>query len=329
MATTTKTIHDYPAAVAVDGAADYLLIDPASTGTYNKVNRNVLLGITSTPIGASDAQSLSNKTLDNTNTITVKDGNYTLQNSSDTTKQVKWSLSGVTTGTTRTLTLPNRSDTLVTLAGTETLTNKTLTSPAITGGTIDNSAITVDSISGHTSATQVTVGGVLMNNGVVSTANAVTATSIAAGAVQPQALTSGTGTGWAWSSWTPTFTNLTVGNGTLTARYIQIGKTVFARLGFVFGNTSAVSGAVTFTLPVTAAALVAGSNMDIVGSALMTDNSSNLNNGYVALNSTTKAILRGETASGTYVNLTDLSSTIPVTWATGYIIGLSFVYEAA
>ena len=325
----TKQINQYPAAISIDGAADYLLIDPGGSGTYNKINRNVLLGITSTPIGAADSQTLSNKTLDNSNIITIKDANLTVQNSSDTTKRAVFSASGITTGTTRTLTLPNRTDTLVTLAGTETLTNKTITSPTITGGTIDNSAITVDSISGQTSATQVTVGGVLMNNGVIGTSGAVTATSIAAGGVQPQALQSGTGTGWSWSTWSPTWTNLTVGNGTLVAKYIQIGKTVFVRLGLVFGNTSAISGGVTFTLPVTAAALASASNMEIVGSALVTDNSSNLINGYVALTSTTKGILRVETASGSYVNLSDISSTVPFTWATGYIVGLSFVYEAA
>lgn len=46
-----------------------------------------------------------------------------------------------TISNTGTLTLPTSTDTLVGRATTDTLTNKTLTSPAISGGTIDNAVI--------------------------------------------------------------------------------------------------------------------------------------------------------------------------------------------
>jgi hypothetical protein len=56
----------------------------------------------------------------------------------------------------------------------------------------------------------------------------------------------------AWTTWTPTLTNLTQGNGTVLARYHQIGKTVRYRFRFVLGSTSAVGAApVQITLPVT------------------------------------------------------------------------------
>jgi hypothetical protein len=56
--------------------------------------------------------SIVGKALDNTNTVTLKDTNFTLQDDGDTTKQAKFELSGITTGTTRTYTLPDRSATL-------------------------------------------------------------------------------------------------------------------------------------------------------------------------------------------------------------------------
>jgi hypothetical protein len=50
---------------------------------------------------------LSSKTLDNSNTIAVKDTLLTIQDDADTTKQARFNASGVTTGTTRTLSVPN------------------------------------------------------------------------------------------------------------------------------------------------------------------------------------------------------------------------------
>ena len=57
-------------------------------------------------------QTLTNKTLDNTSTVTVKDTLFTLQDDADVTKQAQFQLSGLTTGTTRTYTLPDTTGTL-------------------------------------------------------------------------------------------------------------------------------------------------------------------------------------------------------------------------
>lgn len=87
------------------------------------------------------AQELSNKIINNTNTITIKDANFTVQDDGDATKQLRLQLSGIPTATTVTLTPPPASDTIVSLTAAQTLTNKTLTSPTIAGGTIDNTVI--------------------------------------------------------------------------------------------------------------------------------------------------------------------------------------------
>lgn len=82
------------------------------------------------------AQSLTNKTVGNTNTVTLKDTLFTLQDDGDATKLTVFELSGITTGTTRTMTIPDASGTLTLLAATQTLTNKTLGSTnTITGAT--------------------------------------------------------------------------------------------------------------------------------------------------------------------------------------------------
>ena len=61
------------------------------------------------------------------------DTNPVVKGSVDATKQVRFEVDGLTTGTTRVLTVPDADMTLVGLATTQTLTNKTLASPMFTG----------------------------------------------------------------------------------------------------------------------------------------------------------------------------------------------------
>lgn len=61
-------------------------------------------GTISTLIGT---ETFQNKTLDNTNTLNIFDTLFTLQDDGDATKQVRFQLSGITTGTTRTFTFPD------------------------------------------------------------------------------------------------------------------------------------------------------------------------------------------------------------------------------
>lgn len=321
---TGKTINDYTAANSIDAINDYFLLEQG--GVYKRINRSVTLGITGAPVGTSDSQTLSNKTIGNTNTITIKDGLLTLQNSSDITKQVNFSLASVTTGTTRTITLPDASATLATLTGTETLTNKTITGATLSGGTIDNATITVDSISGHTTSTVVVVGGVQMSNGVINTANAVTAASIAAGAVQPNALAASTGTGWAWQSYSPVFTNIAVGNGTVTAHYIQMGKTVFMHVNMIFGSTSSISSSPLVTFPVTS--VTYGQDTSLVGQVAYINTGVATYHGDIIWNSTTQLITYVTSTSGAYAVDAVLSGTIPFSFTTGSKIDIWCIYEA-
>ena len=63
----------------------------------------------------------------------VQDDSFRIQDNGDNTKEIAFQASGITSGATRTLTVPDSSDTIVVLAATQTLTNKTLTSPVIDG----------------------------------------------------------------------------------------------------------------------------------------------------------------------------------------------------
>lgn len=99
-ATTTTKRFEFDASVITAGQTRVLTV-PDSNGTL------VLLTL---------AQTLINKTLDNTTVLTIRDSNLTLQDDADTTKQAKFELSGIATGTTRTLTFPNANGTLALVA---------------------------------------------------------------------------------------------------------------------------------------------------------------------------------------------------------------------
>ena len=114
-----------------------------------------------------------------TGAVSVIDGSFSIKGSSDATKIAKFEVDGFTTGTTRTFTLPDVSDTVVTLAATQTLTNKTLTSPTINGGTLDGATIGASSAAAAIVTTLTTSGTALIN--VNSASNALEIRQIGAG----------------------------------------------------------------------------------------------------------------------------------------------------
>jgi hypothetical protein len=87
---------------------------------------SITLPLTGTMATLAGVEILTNKTIGNTNTVTLKDTLFTLQDDGDVSKQMQFQLSGITTATTRTLTVQDSSDTLVGRATTDTLTNKTI-----------------------------------------------------------------------------------------------------------------------------------------------------------------------------------------------------------
>lgn len=128
----------------------------------------------------------------------------------------------------------------------------------------------------------------------------------------------------AWTAWVPTWANVTLGNGVVTARYIQIGKLVVGRLELTLGATSAVSGDITFSLPVT------NTGAGPIGRCRAFDlSASALYDATVLIATTTTAVVRVLNSSATYLTIVLASSTIPFTWATGDVISLVFYYEAA
>jgi len=94
-------------------------------------NSTVTVGSTAVALGASATTFTGLASITSTAVVT-NDSGFRIRNNSDNTKILAFDLASISGSTTRTLTVPDASDTLVLLAATQTLTNKTLTSPTLT-----------------------------------------------------------------------------------------------------------------------------------------------------------------------------------------------------
>jgi hypothetical protein len=137
------------------------------------------------------------------------------------------------------------------------------------------------------------------------------------------------GGGFTYTSYSPSFTNLTVGNGSWAyAVYAQSGKMVHYIGKFDLGSTSSVSGNITISLPVTAKSNMYG----VYVNTIQADD-----NGVGDYPLLARIISPGTSfdtfainAAGTYAHsYTGTGATVPITWSSGDQINFSIVYEAA
>lgn len=131
--------------------------------------------------------------------------------------------------------------------------------------------------------------------------------------------------GDAWTTYTPTWTatttNPTLGNGTISGRYISAGKLAIISVSTVFGSTTTVgSGSYAWSTP---GSISARDFHVIQGSAMLLDSSAGSLLPKVAW-----------AVNGTSIVVSDLTPTrishnSPVIWATGDRIDFQVIFEAS
>lgn len=131
----------------------------------------------------------------------------------------------------------------------------------------------------------------------------------------------------AWTVFTPTWTNVTVGNGTSDCSYMRAGNLIIARYKLTFGSTTAITGVPQPGLPVTAVAGAALASGAITVYRDVSAASNYLGIVHVASTTVVQFSLLGR------ANATDafagVSATLPFTWAVSDTLGGTVVYEAA
>jgi hypothetical protein len=133
--------------------------------------------------------------------------------------------------------------------------------------------------------------------------------------------------GGTWTTWTPSYTNVTVGNGTVTARYIKIGTTCFGYWILVWGTTTSFAGAPLISTPVTASSSL-GNNL-IVGDAVFLDSGTALYPGHVRLSGTGNLSPLTINTAGTYNVESTISATVPFTFGSADTTSIHFRFETA
>jgi hypothetical protein len=127
-----------------------------------------------------------------------------------------------------------------------------------------------------------------------------------------------------YTAYTPTFTNFTLGNGTITARFAQVGLTVHCYGQVALGSTSSVGTNMTISMPTNIA-----TTAYMVGSVNFEDVPSGSFSGSAFRATATNILPLAQNATGTYVFDNGTSATIPFTWGTNDRIIWNVIYESA
>jgi hypothetical protein len=126
-----------------------------------------------------------------------------------------------------------------------------------------------------------------------------------------------------WTTWTPTYAAITIGNGSVTARYQKIGKTVNLYWYFILGSTREIGTNPTLTLPINSVTDTQIFPVKLLDSGVT-------NYFAVAVLQTTLLAFQEMRVNGTYGDIIGgFTATVPFTWATGDQITVQATYEVA
>ena len=129
----------------------------------------------------------------------------------------------------------------------------------------------------------------------------------------------------AWQTWTPTYYNMSVGNGTVVAKYIQIGNLASIIWTLTFGSTTSFTGG-TPAVGLPANVPAAWSEVVFISGKIEDAGTAFYVGGSMVVPTDR---FRLQYATGSPMSVSNVSPTAPMTWTTGDIMKVAFTYEVA
>jgi len=125
------------------------------------------------------------------------------------------------------------------------------------------------------------------------------------------------------TAFTPSWNNLTPGNATETWYYTQVNDLVLVQGETLFGSTTSITGSVEMNHPIGSAIvekMIIGHSYSLGGGDLR-----------IGMCQATPGEITPYvfTIDGTYIDRDPITATSPFTWASGYSLRMSFIYQLA
>ena len=135
-----------------------------------------------------------------------------------------------------------------------------------------------------------------------------------------------------YTAYTPTWNNLTVGNGTVSSAYARVNNFVHYFGAFTFGSTTSITVAQNpeLIMPITAGTPFSSGLLAPYGICSLFDTSAVLlYDGIVMSTSGTTGSIRVGNSASTYLSGNNVTPSVPMTWTTGDRINWNLYYRAA
>ena len=129
--------------------------------------------------------------------------------------------------------------------------------------------------------------------------------------------------------WTPAWTNLTVGDATVTYWYQRMGRRLRGAVSLIAGASTSISGSVSHTMPFGRSSTYGATvNFPSWICRLFDATAAPAFQGIANMATTSAVTITAQDASGTYLKQANISSTVPFTWTTSDQIAYDFDYLA-